>query len=149
MSWQDILKISTEEAIQDAKRFAPKVVDEAQEEENKKKRENILNEWEKMGLLIDRTYEDEDDYFLYLPRDKYNEPSEMFDSHFYGMIAKGGGFGFIVEMPKYPYTGREKISVPDIAKARQVGRTYLDRYERAVKDYTGPDGKWSYKKDKE
>ena len=65
------------------------------------------------------------------------------------MIAKPAGFGFIVELPKYPYTGREKISVPDIAKARQVGRTYLDRYERAVKDYTGPDGKWSYKKDKE
>ncbi len=137
MSWVNILKISTEE--------------------NKKKRQDIINEWEKMGLFVgkgihqSRSGLDDNDYFISVPYDRYNNPAQMFDTHFYGMIAKRRewGVGFYVKMPKYPYTGSETISVSTKEEAREVGRTYLDRYERAVKDYTGPYGKWSYKKDKE
>tara|TARA_Y100000361_G_C10900960_1_gene209001 strand:- start:18 stop:446 length:429 start_codon:yes stop_codon:yes gene_type:complete len=142
MGWEDVLKISTEEAIRDAKRFAPKEIAEAQEEENKKSRQDIINEWEKMGLSVHYS-EAQKDYEIIVPMNRYNEPRHMMDSHFYILLADPNGLGFIVKMPKYPYTGTrpfDYIGVYDKMSAQRVGRTYLDRYKRAVKDYKKDEG---------
>ena len=130
MTWEDILKISTEEAIQDAKRFSPKVVSEAKEDEKKAKkiRQEVTTEWKRLGLVSDMKD-------IYVPVELEGKDTDMFSEHFYAIIAEPSSFGFKVRIPKYPFKG-EFIKVGNTKEAQiQAGKIYMKNYEKAVKEW--------------
>jgi len=127
MSWKDILKISTEDAISDAERFAG-------DEVNQAKREQILDVWRKMGFEIGPTTNEGE--FAISP--KKREPESMFDKHFYFLIAQQAGFGFIVDMPKVGAAGKfDKYTVRNTRDAKNIGERYQRRFDEAVETYNG------------
>ena len=144
MTWKNILKISTEEAISDAERFAG---DEVKEGE----REQVLDVWRKMGLdFTDAETLLGNPSILMWP--KGGEPEGMFNRH----------FNFL-EAEEFPRKGEFLVTVPNIESipnprgkdmleskikydrsfvktpndAKKVGELYLKRYKKAVETYEG------------
>ena len=121
MTWQNILKISTEDAISDAKRFADDEVKEG-------KREQILDVWRKMGLdFTDSETIQGDPSILIYP--KGGEPEGMFNRHFDFLEAYlyDDEYGFLIKIPKEsPSEGKtERDSVGSVNDAKRDGELYL------------------------
>ena len=131
MTWKDILKISTEDAISDAKRYAG-------DEINEGKKEQILDVWRKMGFdFADSETMQGEPSILMWP--KGGEPKGMFDRHFNFLEAYlyDDEHGFLIKMPKEaPSEGEvERDNVSGVNDAKRVGELYLKRYSKAVKTY--------------
>ena len=131
MSWENILKISTEDAISDARRFAGDEIKEG-------KREQILDVWRNMGFnFTDSKTMQGDPSILMWP--KGGEPEGMFNRHFDFLEAHSydDKNGFLIKMPKEaPSEGmyeRGYAMNPDLAK--KIGELYLKRYNKAVATY--------------
>lgn len=125
MTWKNILKISTEEAISDAERFAnSEVIDSS--------REQILDVWREMGFEVFKNTESE---YLIFKR----EPDGMFNRHFDFLSTQPMGTGFIVKMPKdAPSLGKyDKYSVESVNDAKSIGERYQRRFDKAVETYQG------------
>ena len=131
MTWEDILKISTEDAISDARRYAGDEINEA-------KKEQILDVWRKMGFnFTDSETMQGDPSILIYP--KGGEPEGMFNRHFDFLEAHSydDEYGFLIKIPKEaPSEGKfERDSVGSVNDAKRVGELYLKRYNKAVKNY--------------
>ena len=145
MSWQDILKISTEEAISDAERFAG---DEVKEGE----REQVLDVWRKMDFdFTEVTNEGGEPSILMWP--KGGEPEGMFNRFFDFLEAETEKDGFyaivpnIESIPNSIHSSKEDMLESKIERdgfvvktpndAKRVGELYLKRYKKAVETYQG------------
>jgi hypothetical protein len=137
MYWKEILKISTKDAISDAKRFAGEEVNEGMQK-------NILDEWRRMGLEVHKPSISSDErnrnYFIQVP----NEPEGMFtgSDHFWFMEASPVNENFYVTIPKLPYydasskrTNYDDMIVTSSREAIKAGNLYIKRFDKAVKTY--------------
>jgi hypothetical protein len=122
--WKDILKISNEEARQDAKRFASKDVDESN-------RENILDEWRKEFDVA--WQEDESDYILNPKGD-----DELYEKRFYDnfpyLVAKPTGHGFYVSW------GKSWLPATTPNNSRHATNAYMKEWNKAKELFESPDG---------
>ena len=76
MNWQDILKIKTEEAIRDAKRFAPDVIDDDRKETVQKLYDEVLAFFKKEDFRFDEIDAGRDNYtqsVLMAPKKEYKK----------------------------------------------------------------------------
>jgi len=129
MTWKNILKTSTEDAISDAKRFAGDEVKEG-------KREQILDVWRKMEFQMHETMTAKGEPSI-LMWPKGGEPEDMFNRHFDFLEAIFTERGFRIIMPKEAPSegGIERDSVGGINDAKRVGELYLKRYKKAVETF--------------
>lgn len=132
MSWKTILKISTEDAISDAKRFAGDEFEEGNKEQ-------ILDVWRKMGFQLHTGHETIKGEPSILIQPKGKEPEGMFNRHFDFMevLSWDNKYGFLVKIPKEaPSLGKlEDYDVFSIKDAKRIGNLYLERYNKAVETY--------------
>jgi len=131
MSWESILKISTEDAISDAKRFAGDEVKEGNKEQ-------ILDVWRNMGFQMFDTETAKGSPSIIM-QPKGREPEGMFNRHFDFLEAYrySGKYGFLIKIPEEaPSEGKfERDSVNSANDAKRVGELYLKRYNKAVETY--------------
>ena len=76
MNWQNILKIKTEDAIRDAKRFAPDVIDEDRKETVQKLYNEVLAFFKKENFRFDKIDAGRDNYtqsVLIAPKKEYKK----------------------------------------------------------------------------
>ena len=148
MAWKNILKISTEEAISDAKRFAGDEVKEG-------KREQILDVWRKMDFDFTEVKNEEGEPSI-LMWPKGGEPEGMFNRFFDFLEAeedsKRHGLFFVIvpnieSIPNSIHSSKEDMLESKIKRdnfmvrtpndAKKVGELYLKRYKKAVETYQG------------
>ena len=143
MTWKEILKISTEDAISDAKRFAGDEIKEG-------KREQILDVWRKMGFDFtdSETMQGEPSTLMW---PKGGEPEGMFNRFFDFLEAVEEEDGFYVIVPNIETIPnsihssmedmleskiiRDEFMVKTPNDAKRVGELYLKRYNKAVETY--------------
>tara|TARA_R110001599_G_scaffold338780_1_gene558007 strand:- start:591 stop:980 length:390 start_codon:yes stop_codon:yes gene_type:complete len=127
MTWEDILKISTEDAISDARRYAKDDINEASQKK-------ILDVWLKMGLEKSSVISDNYGEFALSPKGK--EPEGMYNKHFYFLMIRPAGYGYFAEMAKVGNAGKfDKHIVKNTSDAKAIGERYLERHEKAVETY--------------
>ena len=123
MTWEDILKISTEDAISDAKRYAKDDINEASQKK-------ILDVWLKMGFEKSDVSSDHYGEFALSPTGI--EPKGMYDKHFYFLMIRPAGYGYFAEMSKVGDAGKfDKYIVRNTSDAKDVGKRYLERHKKA------------------
>tara|TARA_R110002020_G_scaffold222875_1_gene431820 strand:- start:1293 stop:1778 length:486 start_codon:yes stop_codon:yes gene_type:complete len=71
MSWFDVLKISTEEAISDAKRFAPEMIEEGKKLNQEEKERNKKLQWEKFQPNLKKIVNIFQEWLNKTPKDVY------------------------------------------------------------------------------
>lgn len=76
MNWQDILKIKTEDAIRDAKRFAPDVIDDDRKETVQKLYDEVLAFFKKENFKLSKISTGRDNYtqeYFIAPKKEYKK----------------------------------------------------------------------------
>jgi len=73
MSWFNILKISTEEAISDAKRFAPEMIEEGEKLNQEEKERNEKLQWEKFQPNLKKIINIFQEWLNKTPKDAYSK----------------------------------------------------------------------------
>ena len=127
MTWEGILKISTEDAISDARRYAGDEINEASQKK-------ILDVWLKMGLEKSSVLSDNNGEFALSPKGR--EPEGMYDKHFYFLMIRPEGYAYFAEMAKVGNAGKfDKYVVKNISDAKEIGQRYLERHKKAVETY--------------
>lgn len=71
MTWFDILKISTEDAISDAKRFAPEMIEEGKRLNQEEKERDEKLRWEKFQPNLKKIINIFQEWFNKTPKDAY------------------------------------------------------------------------------
>tara|TARA_R110001583_G_scaffold34257_19_gene115296 strand:+ start:610 stop:1083 length:474 start_codon:yes stop_codon:yes gene_type:complete len=71
MSWMSILKISTEEAISDAKRFSPEMIEEGKKLNQEEKERNEKLQWEKFQPNLKKIVNIFQEWLNKTPKDAY------------------------------------------------------------------------------
>jgi len=141
--WKDILKISTEDAISDAKRFAGDEIKEGNKGQ-------ILDVWRNMGFQMYETETARGEPSI-LIQAKGKEPEGMFNRFFDFLEAVIEEDGFYVIVPNIETIPnsihssmedtleskiiRDNFMVKTPNDAKKVGELYLKRYNKAVATY--------------
>ena len=126
MTWKEILKISTEDAISDAERFASNEVIDAS-------RQLLIDALVEKGLESSEVISDLTE-MAFSPKGK--EPERMYDRHFYFLIIRPAGKGLIAHVPKVGDAGKyDRIVIDTVKVAREVADLYLKRHQKAVDTY--------------